>query len=217
MKLITFDFEGTLVDHQWKVTEARGEVLKLLADKGIDRKLFEDMNYAIIYNLVREREEAWGFNSGQLSSRIDSIYDVYDLDAASRYRPVDGLHHLLKQLGQYKTALVSNSGRKGVAQSLSRFGLSGIFGLVLTRNDVRLMKPSGEGIDRAVKWAGVAKQDVIHIGDSVADIHAARDAGVKVGIVLGGQNKPEALRRENPDIIMERLSDLPDALRTINF
>ncbi|MDO9533933.1 MAG: HAD-IA family hydrolase [Bacillota bacterium] len=216
-KLITFDFEGTLVGFQWKLEQAQGEVLNLLVGKGISREIFVSTNYDAIYNLVQEKGEKWGFPAGYLTSLIDEIYDIYDLDAATRWQPVDKIHEVLKSLKGYRTALISNVGRKGLSKALVQHGLQDEFGLTITRNDMTRLKPADEGILKAINWAGVKKENTIHIGDSLSDLFAARNAGVKVGIVLGGQNTPEVLLREKPDLILYNLAELPSVLRAVNF
>jgi phosphoglycolate phosphatase len=216
-KLITLDFEGTLVNFQWKLEEAQKEVLNLLVEKGISREIFDNTNYDAIYNLVQEKGEEWGFPAGYLTSLLDDVYDIYDLDAASRWNVRDGVHAVLEQLKEYKTALISNVGRKGLLKALVQHGLQDKFGIILSRNDMRLLKPASEGLLRIIEWAQVKKEDTIHIGDSLSDLFAARNTGIKVGIVLGGQNTPEALLGEKPDLVMKKITELPSALKTINF
>jgi len=216
-KLITLDFEGTLVSFQWNLTKAVDETLTALSVKGIPRETFSNMNYATIYNLVQKKGEEWGFPNNYLGSLIDRIYENYDLDAACRWQPVPGLLDTLSQLNDYKIALLSNIGRNGLEQVLSAFGLQHSFGMIVTRNDVRLLKPEKEGLVKVIDWAGVKKENTIHIGDSLTDLEAARNAGVKVGIVLGGENKRETIIRERPDIVLEQLTELPAALIGIGF
>lgn len=213
--LITLDFEGTMVDFQYKVGEVESEALRVLVRQGVPQEYFSGMNYAGIYNTVREKEEEWGFPRNSLISLLDEIYDTYDLDAASRWKPVPGLYEMLEQLREHKIAVVSNVGRKALEKILLKFGLLDSFGLIVTRNDVRLLKPAEEGLLKAIAWAQVGRESVIHIGDSLSDLHAARSAGVKVGIVLGGENRPEVLLRENPDLVLNSLADLPSALKNI--
>lgn len=217
IKLITLDFEGTLVDFQWKLAEAMDETLHVLSKKGIPGEVFTGMDYAAIYNHVREKEKDWGFPGNTLISLMNSVYDKYDLDAASRWKPVPDIHTLLGRLKGYRTALVSNVGKKALLKILPEFGLLNSFGLIMTRNDVHMLKPSGEGLLRAIDWAGAKKEDSIHIGDSLSDIHAARAAGVKTGIVLGGETDPETLIKQKPDLLLKRLSDLPAALKSMKF
>ncbi len=218
MKLITFDFEGTLVDNQWNHKEAEKKVISSLEEKGISPDYFKGMNYTTIFNLVDEKEKEWGFSVNDLKSLLDSIYDYYDIDASTRWKHVEGLHSLLNNLKEtYKLALVTNGGRKGMEQTLKKFNLENIFGLVVTRNDVERLKPSGEGLNKALEWAGVDKSNALHVGDSMADILAAREAGIKVAIIIGNNKNPDQLIKENPDLVLEKLTDLPKSLKKINF
>lgn len=201
-----------MVNFQWDLEGAVTETIAAMSEDGVNTALLKGMNYAALYNFVKEKEQDWGFADGHLISRISGIYDKYDLDAASRWKPVDGLVETLRQLNGCRLAIVSNVGSLGLAKVLPKFGLDQSFSITVTRNDVTLMKPDPEGLLRAITTCGAAKDEVIHIGDSLSDIHAARNAGVKVGIVLGGENKSEVLLREEPDLVVDKFSDLPGAL-----
>ncbi len=185
----------------------------MLLAKNIPEEVLIGLDYAAIYNLVQEMSPRWGFRNGSLLALVDEIYDRYDLDAASRWAPDPGLYQTLDALKDFNLALVSNIGRGCVKKMLDRLDLNDRFGMLITRNDVNLLKPSPEGIFKALSWAGVDKNEAIHIGDSLSDLFAARNAGVKSGIVLGGQNKPEELLRENPDLVFNKLSDFPASLK----
>lgn len=213
MKLITLDWEGTLVDFQWDLAGAVAETTALLQEKAIPES-FSGMDYAAIYNVVQEKGSQWGFDDGSLLTLIDSVYDRYDLDAASRWITCKGLEQTLEALKGHKLALITNIGRKGIDRMLlNNAALADRFGLVLTRDDLPYLKPHPWGIQKAMVWAGALPHETIHIGDSLSDLFAARNAGVKIGVVLGGQNTTETLLRENPDLVLEKLSHLPAALR----
>jgi len=79
-----------------------------------------------------------------------------------------------------KTGLVTNVGREGILKGLAKLSLEKSFEAVVTRNDVRIPKPSGEGIGRALEILQVKRDEAAHVGDSPDDIRAARDAGVSV-------------------------------------
>lgn len=211
MKLITLDWEGTLVDFQWDLAAAVAETTALLQAKNVPVS-FSGMDYAAIYNMVQENGSQWGFEDASLLALIDSLYDRYDLDASSRWHACEDLEQTLQALKGYKLALVSNVGRKGIDMMLNKLRLLGSFGLVLTRNEVLRLKPDPRGIQEAMIWAGAGPDETIHIGDSLADLYAARGAGVKSGIVLGGQDTAEMLLQEKPDLVLEKLKYLPEAL-----
>ncbi len=218
MKLITFDFEGTLVDNQWNQRDAEKDALREMQEKGVPTHLFDGLNYTTIYNLVSAKQKEWGFEDGQLTSILDSVYDFYDNDASIRWEYVFDLHKMLNNIkGSYKIALVTNGGRKGMEQTLKKFDLDNTFGKVITRNDVQMLKPSSEGIKKALEWAGAEKSNALHVGDTMADILAAREAGVKVAIVIASNNNPEKLLQAKPHLILKKLTDLPWHLKNINF
>lgn len=211
MKLITLDWEGTLVDFQWNLDEAVAETVDRLQEKNAPES-FAGMDYAAIYNTVEKRETGWGYDDGSLLSLVDEIYDRYDLDAASRWQLSEGLEVTLAALRNYKLALVTNVGRKGIEVMLDKYDLGNLFGLVLTRNEVRCLKPHPGGIVKAMEWAGVTKDETLHVGDSLSDVFAARNAGVKIGVVLGGQHSAATLLKEKPDLVLEKLNYLPARL-----
>lgn len=213
--MISIDFEGTLVDFQWKLAEAKRETIHMLGKNGIPAGTLTGMNYSAIYNHIREKGDL-GLPGGHLISMLDSIYDKYDQDAASRWKPIPGIHNILDKLGGYKLALVSNVGKIALYDVLSKFGLLERFGLIVSRSDVKMLKPSGEGIIKAMDWARSGRNSTIHVGDSLSDILAARSAGVKVAVVLGGEDSPEILVREKPDLLLDRLPDLHLWLKRLN-
>jgi pyrophosphatase PpaX len=73
-------------------------------------------------------------------------------------------------------ALVTGKGSQTTAMSLSHFGLDGTFDHVETGSPAGVVKAAA--IARVVAAWGVAPGDVIYVGDAVADMQAADEAGV---------------------------------------
>ncbi len=115
---------------------------------------------------------------------MDKIYDAYDLAAARGWQPIEGLPELFNDLKNYKIVLVTSVGRIGLTNFLQKFQLEKLFGLIITRNDVKFLKPSTEGLAKALR-ANVIKSDVIHVGDSVSDLLAANKLGIKKRLFIG--------------------------------
>ena len=108
-------------------------------------------------------------------------------------------------------AVVTNSGRAAAQFLFDKYNLAGYFDCILTRDDVRVMKPHPEGILKAIELLGVTKGDALFVGDSTIDIKAARAAGVRVAAVTTGNYSAERLKMEGPDYVIGSLSEL-DAL-----
>jgi phosphoglycolate phosphatase-like HAD superfamily hydrolase len=78
----------------------------------------------------------------------------------------------------------------------------------LTRDDVRLMKPDGEGLRRCLERLGVTAAQALFVGDSLTDVLAARDAGVCVAIVTGGESAPDTYGDLRPCAFLDSLSEV---------
>ena len=206
---VLFDLEGTLVDFQWRLAEAEEALRRAAEGLGFSRRLFEGENYAGILHRCLEAAGS-GAEREAVRARLAAVYDRYDLDAASRWSLREGAAETLGELDRLgiPAALVTNIGRRAVDRVLGRFGLGGSFAAVVTRDDVRFMKPSGEGIRRALGVLGVPPGHALMVGDSLSDVGAARDAGVAVAVVLGGETPPERLLAARPDHVLHSLQEL---------
>ena len=73
---------------------------------------------------------------------------------------------------------------------------------MVSRSDTTRAKPSGEGLLKALSALGEVPGDALMVGDSLSDLYAARDAGVEVAILLGGENLPEVIGSHGPDHVV---------------
>jgi len=88
-------------------------------------------------------------------------------------------------------ALVTGKGPSTTKMSLTHFGLDGVFDAVEVGSPHGVVKAAAIG--RVVARWGVAPQDVIYVGDAVADMEAAREAGV---LPIGAAWAPTAIADE---------------------
>ena len=208
-----FDWEGTLVDFQWNLQDAVRDATEVLVGLGFDPAGWEK-HYAALRNnavlLARQR----GLDKRQVANRIDAIYDPFDLDAASRWSLQPDAETLLQYLKerQVRIGLVTNIGKRAIELGMSRLRMAGLFDVVVTRNDVELLKPSGEGIRIALEKLGAKNADALFVGDSVSDILAAKDGGIKVAIVQGGESAPTSLNAAAPNYLWQSLGELKTLL-----
>ncbi len=212
-KAFVFDFEGTIVDFQWRLKEGERELREKLRELGFDLTVFSQDNYAQMWN--RALELSSGKRADEIRRELVPIYDRYDEDALGRWSLRKGVKELLNLLKgmKKKVGLVTNVGRRAVQEALGRFGVRDFFDEVVTRNDTTFMKPRGEGIRRCLSALGVRREEAIFIGDSLSDLHAARDAGVRVAIVKGGESPPEEILKDPPDYLWDSLKEALKVLK----
>ncbi|MEW6275145.1 MAG: HAD family hydrolase [Bacillota bacterium] len=209
IKAVIFDLEGTLVDFQWKLTEGEGELRKALEGFGFEPDLFSGDNYAQIWNKVIEIAPPEALQ--KIKDCLSEIYDRYDQDALSRWSLKPGAQEILLLLYKQgvKIGLVTNVGEKAAREVLFRFNLTRFFHQIITRNDTKFMKPRGEGIELCIADLGVGKEHTLFIGDSLSDIFAAKEAGIKVAIVKGGESSMEEILAASPDYFLDSMQNIP--------
>jgi len=106
---------------------------------------------------------------------------------AERMTLIPGVDSMLQQLkGSYRLALVTTRDRETVTRFLHRHGWEGLFDAIVTREDVRRLKPHPEPVLLAAQRLGLAPEDCLMVGDTAVDIQAGGAAGARtVGVLCG--------------------------------
>lgn len=205
MRPVIFDLEGTLVDFQWDLAAGEARAREALVELGFPPDALAGLNYAELLNTAVRRAAEFEVDGRVARETVDAVYDEFDADALERWTLRDGAEAVLAAVPD--RALVTNVGRAATTALLDRHDLD--FDAVVTRDDVRLVKPDPEGLDRA---AAALDGDPLFVGDSLTDVRAGEAAGLDVAIVLGGETPDEALRAAAPAHLLDRLHDLRDVL-----
>ena len=227
LQAILFDMDGTLTDlnKRW-ITPLESELKKIKPD--YNKKRLEE-NFPKIIELS-------GKPSKILIPRL--IWVIGSLAGLSPYQRIKLLTHLhqrredfkrvvllpgaqevveqLKREG-YKLGLVTTASKDTINQGKKQSGLFNLFDVIITRNDVKNIKPAPEPIFLACEGLQVDPRKVVMIGDSPLDIKAGKQAGTKTIAVAGEfeiQMKP-LLEKEKPDIVVRTIRDVLPAIKRI--
>ena len=100
------------------------------------------------------------------------------------------------KLGRFSRAIVKH------------FGVEGFFAAILGDEDVALNKPDPEMLLAAIEKLALPREEVVMVGDSLVDIQAAQNTGIRIFAIPSGSTKREALEQAKPTVILDRLTDL---------
>ncbi len=118
-----------------------------------------------------------------------------------------GVKEILLKLDKYFTlGLVTSGSKSRVERDIKATGIINFFKTVVTGDDVKVPKPSPEGLEIALRNLDKQPDEVIYIGDSSADYEMAKAAGV---YFIGVSSEFNSLSSDHPDYSIHSLNDLP--------
>jgi len=106
--------------------------------------------------------------------------------------PYPGIPDLLRRLRAVGLPLgvCTGKGRWTTRITLEALGLAGVFSVVMTGDDVERNKPDPEPLLTIARRVGCDPQNLVMVGDALADVRAARAAGARGLLVLWGHTDP---------------------------
>ncbi|MHA1522143.1 MAG: HAD family hydrolase [Promethearchaeota archaeon] len=133
---------------------------------------------------------------------------------------IAGSREMLDHLVEEYNILLGISTTASEEEILDRFKnkmsfLDRFNGAILGRDSVRYSKPSPEGIFILTEKWGISPQRCVMIGDFDADIEAGKAAGAITIGVLTGFSTRKMMERNNPDYILNNVSEIPSILDEI--
>ncbi|MCS7385348.1 MAG: HAD family hydrolase [archaeon GB-1867-005] len=218
MRGVVFDLDGTLVYYSIDRDALKRDLLSLIRNFGLPTSSLSDSDgvWAIV------KKAMYLANSIQLpknriTSLIDSMYEVierYEVDAAERLSLIDGVVQVLDyvKVHGFKVALYTLCGKRPAMKVLDRFNLARYFDAIVTRDDVKHLKPHPEHLMKAIQLIGLSPSEVIVVGDSVLDAECAKKVGAIFVGVKTGVRSAEELMLAGADYILNSVAELPKLL-----
>jgi len=209
VKAILLDLDGTVLD-------SRGAYLAAVktAFAALGQETFEAASVMEIPKRLEQGLRIDDLVSGLDVDRFLKVYLKAFYEATGvKSRPMPSVACALERLSTRAMLAVTTMRyvpKSVVVAELERFGLARFFRFVVTALDTDRPKPSPEGLVKCAMHFGVDARDCLVVGDSIMDVRAGKNAGVLTAGVLSGIFSREELERENPDLILESVSLLPD-------
>ena len=213
IEVVIFDLDGTLIDSELRSEDAKRDFLRNLRDRGIDPGRVSPRRPAeiIITYLERYRSADRRF----LMRVLEESFEPYEAEAAEKARLKPGVGEVLERLKAIgcRLGLASNNSRRSIERILRKFDLERLFSAVVSRNDVRRLKPHEEPILKVLKILGSTPWKALYVGDTIIDVIAGRRAGVHVATIADGGSPPKSLAING--YTMRTLEDVFEVIRML--
>jgi phosphoglycolate phosphatase len=205
---IFFDLDGTIVDSR----EAYYEAARL-AFKAIGQEPPENNVTLEIPRKLERKQQINNVVKGNLRNFLRVYLKAYRSITMEKTKPLPNVSNTLETLSRKaKLALVTMRAfpKEDIIRELESFKIARHFAYVVTALDTDRPKPSPEALTKCAKALDVKMCDCIIVGDSISDVRAGKAADCKTVAVLSGLFSHQELSKENPDLILEDVTDLPN-------
>jgi len=198
-----FDIDGTLTSTNQLIFDS----FNFIAKKYLGRSFSDDEIISLFGPTEDVILKEW---CGDKYEEARKDYYKYYSDhhgIAGLYEGIKELLHHLRSKG-YPIGIFTGKGREASIITLSKLGVDHYFDLIVTGDDVENHKPSPEGILKFVHHFKLNPERVLMIGDSVSDVIASKEAGIKIASVLWDSYGSEEVKALGSDYYFHTVEEL---------
>ena len=207
IKVIVFDFDGTIADTHDALVEITNRLAGEFGYKPVDEEKLQHFKNLSSRDIVKQSEISL-FKIPFLLKRIKSELGKEII----HLKPVSGLGETLLDLKNqgYQLGIITSNEKNNVLAFLKENNLELVFdfiysGIAIFGKD-RIMA-------KFIKNNGLTKNEAIYVGDETRDIEAAKKSGMPVIAVSWGFNSAEILAKHKPDFLIDHPRQLLEVVK----
>ena len=202
-----FDVDGTLTSTNKLIFDS----FNFIAKKYLNRTFSDEEIVALFGPTEDVILKQW---CGDNYETARTEYYKYYSDNHWKAKLYPGIKEILDYLKNKKFPLgiFTGKGREATMITLKKLKVDHYFNLIVTGDDVANHKPSAEGILKFVNHFKLKNERVLMIGDSVSDVKASKEAGIKVASALWDSYAHEKVKTLQSDYYFYSVKELKEFL-----
>jgi phosphoglycolate phosphatase len=134
--------------------------------------------------------------------KFEEVFELftgfYKEHCADNAIPYPGVQEFLEKCSG-KCAVLTNKPAEQTLKILGKLGLEKHFTCILGGDTAPERKPDPSGVLKIIEDSKWNPSETLMVGDDIPDIGAARAAGIKVAVILGGFGRANELLEMKPD------------------
>jgi phosphoglycolate phosphatase len=214
IKLIIFDFDGTLADTQRAIKHVFLNTLQDIGSPVPSNTFINEISSQTVEEMFRA---AGVVNKGLLKEAIFQYCRLYQVIAPQKATLFPGVLHTLKRLRELNVslAIATNEKRINLDRLLPALKIGRFFDVTICEDEVSHPKPHPEMVYNILVKTGSSPEDAMIVGDSTIDISTGKAAHCKTCAVTYGTHPEKNLRRYSPDGLIDHFDDVLEILEGI--
>ncbi len=216
--LLVFDLDGTLADTAGDLVATLNAVLER---EGASPVSLDDARHMVGMGARKLIQRGFEANGRTVSpDRLEELFvdylDIYEANIAVHSRLFPGALASLERFERagFSFAICTNKSERPARKLMDALGVAPRFRAICGQDTFAWCKPDGRALLSTIERAGGHAGQTVMVGDSNADILAARNAGLPVVAVDFGYTDVH-VRELGPDMVISGFDALWDAVAAV--
>jgi len=182
VKAVFLDIDGTLMDTNYLHVEAWAQAFEEVGARPPRSRIHHEVGKGsekMIPEFVEDEQKA---------ERVGELHGEHYGKLQERGHPLPGAKELIESLAErgYEVWLATSAEPEELEHHMEELGAEGKISGVVSSDEAEESKPAPDIFGVALERAGAAPEEAVAVGDSIWDIEAAKEAGVRVAAVTTG-------------------------------
>ncbi len=208
IRLIIFDFDGTLGDSQRLITDT---MLETIDKMGLEKRTREACASTIGLPLAKCFSTIIPMSDDKADECAEVYSDIFRRNnIPGAVPPFPNVIETIRKLKQNGISLSIASSRHhhSLSQFVNEMKLEDCFTYIIGADDVVHPKPEAEPIERTLAHYGLQADETLMVGDTKFDILMGRNGGTRTCGVTYGNGTADELKNAGADMIIDDIADL---------
>lgn len=220
IKLVAFDWNGTLVADTQPILEGVNKVLEAFDKKPISYKQFlEDFDVPVSIAYKNHGIDPDIIEEGH--RKISEIFHPFYEERVAKIRTRANARKVLEFLKEKGIAIIvfTNHNQYGLSKQLERLGLRIYFDAIFAnpeRHTALIQRHKADNLKDYLHTRKLKPSEVLVAGDTIEEIQVARSLGSIACAITHGNCSTRRLRTAKPDYLISNLEELITIIKKIN-
>ena len=182
VKAVFLDIDGTLMDTNYLHIEAWAQAFEEVGARPPRSRIHHQVGKGsdrLIPEFIEDRHKA---------ARVSELHSEYYGKLQERGHPLPGAKELISSLVErgYEVWLATSAEPEELEHHMQELGAEDNIAGVVSSDEAEESKPAPDIFGLALERAGVSPEEAVVVGDSIWDIEAAKEAGIRTAAVMTG-------------------------------
>ena len=146
----------------------------------------------------------------------EEMLTYYKEHSLIKTAPYVGTRELVEKLHQeeFKIAIITNKAQNSADVIAEKFFGKSV-DLVIGDDKKMPLKPNPAGIEKALEYFKISKDEAVYVGDSEVDLQTGNNGNLKTILVLWGFRDRDFLEEKGGKVFAETVEELENLIKTI--